>query len=311
MTIEHFTILNDDGSVNQSEYERCINFLNSYVSGSIKVYPEVTWADPLEIDMDRDEPALEILKRYLNYDSNKLLNTTAFSSIKKLFLGILDRYGSSIHSYGRYLEQSSNFTDGPGYMYDVFLPTETEIKVYKLNDYINIYYLDDDNHTVLEYNDTTYAATNTDDELPTSNIPVNNIISQNNLLTSNVDGYPNVYKGNLCGVYSDFQRLAGQYVGSSTLFYYSENNDTLYTTGGSSYRDETVHEVINFNYKAVVYSKSKPTRGVDLSLVEASQNAIINAGDANAYIPPSTVNTVVGYLTPTFFTAKDTTDWII
>lgn len=308
MPIVPFQILNEDGSVNQSEYNRCISFLQDYTSGLVKVYPEVTWANPLEVDLSTDESALEILSRYILYTNNKLLNKQAFANIKKLFHGILDRYGSTIHSYGKYLEASKDFNDGPGYMYDVFTPEEKEVKVHQLNDDISIYYLDDENHTVLEYNDTAYAAKNTAN-LPISNYPTYNL--NNRILQSNLTDYPDVYKGNLCGVYSDFQRLSGQYVGSSTLFYYSMCNDQLYTTGGNSYTDSRLKEVINFNYRAVVSNKSRPARGIDLSNVKMSQDAIVTPEDVLAYIPPSTVNPSVNYLKPTFFTAQTEAEWIL
>lgn len=308
MPIVPFNIVNQDGSINQSEYERCINFLNDYTNGLVKVYPEVTWANPLEIDMSRDESALEILSRYILYANNKLLNKSAFRDIKKLFHGILDRYGSTIHSYGKYIEQSKNFIDGPGYKYDVFLPSEAEVKSHQLDDNITIHYLNDDNHTVLEYNDTAYSDTNLEPLLPTTNFPQLNLV--NNSLTSNVNSYPNVYKGNLCGVYSDFQRLSGQYVGSSTLFYYGECNDQLYTTGGTSYTDPRTRSIYNFNYRAVVSNKSRPTRGVDLSKVNTAQQNIQYEQAANAYLPPSLVNSEVTYLTPIFFTAQNSDEWI-
>ena len=309
MPIEKFKIINNDGSVNQSEYNRCINFLNSYITGEVKVYPKLVWTNPFEVDMSTEESALEILSRVILFESNRLLDKKAFNNIKKLFTGILDRYGSTIHSYGNYLNASKNFKDGPGYMYDVFTSDEKEVKVSNLNSDIDIYYIDDDNHTVIEYNDRAYSGTVLLDTVPTTNYPSNNLSSYNNSLVSNVEGYPNVYKGNLCGIYSDFQRLSGQYVGSSTLFYYSECNDVLYTTGGNSYKDNRLGQIVNFNYKAVVYNKSKPTRGVDLSLVSQAQESIIEPQAVNAKLNPELVNPSVNYLAPTFFTSLNETDW--
>lgn len=309
MPVEKFKIVNEDGSVNQSEYNRCINFLNSYVNGDIKVYPELTWSNPFEVDMSTEESALEILSRIILYQNNRLLNKVAFSNIKKLFTGILDRYGSTIHSYGRYLDASKNFKDGPGYMYDVFTSDEKEVKVSHLNSDIDIYYINDDNHTVIEYNDRAYSGTVPLETVPTTNYPNNNLPVNNNYLSSNVEGYPNIYKGNLCGVYSDFQRLSGQYVGSSTLFYYSECNDVLYTTGGNNYTDSRLGEIINFNYKANVSNKSRPARGVDFSLISQAQESIDIPQAVNAKLNPEVVNPSVNYLTPTFFTSLNETDW--
>lgn len=307
MPIEHFKIINEDGTTNQAEYNRCINFLNDYIDGVIKVYPETTWTNPFEVDLSQQKSAYTLIKEIVEQPTNRLLNKTAFESLKKLFNGLLSRYGSTIHTYGRYLEQSKYFLDGPGYMYDVLSQRETPVLKEVINDDITIYYLDDENHTVLEYNDTAYSQTN-NSNLPTLNFP--ELSYNSNFLNSNIENYPGVYKGNLCGVYSDFQRLSGQYVGSSTLFYYSECNDTLYASGANSVSKSDIG-VINFNYNAVVSNKSKPTRGVDLSLVKASQEAIVNPGEVNAYIPTSTINPSVNYLSPTFFTAQDKTEWLI
>lgn len=308
MSITPFQIVNNDGTINESEYTRCIEFLNSYINGNIKVYQKMTWDNPLEVDMTVPKDALSILVDYVTQENNRLLTPEALENFKKLFKGILERYGSTIHTYGRYLEQSANFTDGPGYTYDVLTKDETAVLSYELSERIKAYYLNDENHTILEYNDVNYSLTNTEN-LPTLNFP--SLGFNENPLKSNVTYYPSVYKGNLCGVYSDFQRLAGQYVGSSTLFYYSECNDVLYTTGGSSYQDSRVNEIINFNYNANVYNKSKPTRGIDFSLVSTAQNAVVNPEAVNAFLSPSAVNTSVNYLSPVFFTSQNETDWYL
>lgn len=307
MAVVPFTIVNPDGSINQSEYERCINFINDYISGQVKVYPKLTWANPVEIDMSQEKSAAEILASLLQFSENKLLNNQAFNDVKKLFKGLLDRYGSTIHTYGKYLEQSINFNDGPGYMYDVLSTDEKEVKVSNINDDLDIYYIDDENHTVLEYNDRNYSVLNTDN-LPISNYPSFNL--DNRIIQSNVYSHPNVYKGNLCGVYSDFQRLSGQYIGSSTLFYYSECNDILYTTGAVSYNDERLQQVINFTNSPNIGNKSKPTRGITLSNVANLQAAVVNPDTVTAYIAPSLANPQVNYLTPNFFTSLNTEDWI-
>lgn len=310
MPIEPFKIVNEDGTTNQSEYERCIKFLNNYITGDVDVYTQLTWTNPLEVDMSQDKSALDILHPIISGD-NRLLTKSAFSDIKKLFTGLLDRYGSTIHTYGRYLEDSSSFTDGPGYMYDVFnLDKDVEVKSSNLNNNIKTYYLDDRNHTVLEYNDLGYsnplstALTNR----PTSNIPKYDTPRN---IKPNLTGYPDVYKGNLSGIYSDFQRLSGQYTASSTLFYYSECNDILYTTGADNYLENRLGELINFNYHANVANKTKPTRGIDTSLIIDAQAAIQNGDKVNAYITPSVINPEVNYLSPTFFTADEITEWYI
>lgn len=309
MPIEPFKIVNEDGSTNQAEYERCIEFLNNYVAGNIYVYPQLTWSNPFEVDMTQEKSSISILTDILEQSTNRLLNKTAFDDIKKLFKGILTRYGCSIYTYGRYLYQSANFTDGPGYMYDTLSQPETPVLSEVLSSDCTIYYLDDDNHTVIEYNDTMYSMTN-NSNLPVSNFPEAD--PNSTYLISNIENHPAVYQGNLCGIYTPFMRLAGQYVGSSTLFYYSQCNDLMYTTGGSSYTENRVDEVINFNYDANVSNKSRPARGVDSSLIATAQSAVVNPSQVNAYINPTTVNPSVNYLSPSVtLTAGDSTEWLI
>ena len=157
MPITPFQIVNEDGTINQNEYERCINFLQDYVDGNVNIYPKLTWENPFEVDLSQELSSYTILRNILMQETNRLLDNTAFDNIKKLFNGILTRYGSTIHSCGRYLEYSDEFLDSPGFMYDVFTKDETLVKKEIVNDTLNIYYLDDENHTVLEYNDEKYV----------------------------------------------------------------------------------------------------------------------------------------------------------
>lgn len=305
MSIQPFQIVNPDGSINQSEYNRCVEFLNNYVNGDISVYPTVTWANPFEVDMSQKRSSFTLLSEILQQQTNKLLTSTAMNDIKRLFKGIIERYGCTIHTFGRYLEQSANFPDGPGYMYDVLSRKETVVKKEPLGDIV-VYYLDDDNHTVIEYNDNVYGE---DTNLqPVANFPTlsNTYITQ----TPNKTDYPSVIQANPSGIYSDFQALAGQYTGSSTLFYYSQCNDGLYTSSGNSYNQPNIG-IINFRFNTTVSNKSNPARGVDTSLISTLQNAIVNPDMVNAYIPSTNFSSGVPYLSPTFFTAADTTEWYV
>lgn len=308
MPIEPFKIINDDGTTNQSEYERCIEFLNKYIDGDVQVFTTMTWTNPLEVDLSQTKSAYKLITELLNLEDNRLLTKDAFNNIKKLIIGMLDRYGSTIHTYGKYLEQSANFTDGPGYMYDVCSKDETPVLKEEIDSNVVIYYLDDDNHTVLEYNDYNYNLASNNEFLPTCNFPSLSLTS--NKVTSNISDCPHIYKGNLCGVYSDFQRLSGQYVGTSTLFYFSECKDQMYTTGGNAYSDSRLNEVINFNFNNHVGNKLQPTKGIDLSTVASVQGNVVNPSWVNAYVPYSYVNSDITYLTPTNLTAKNDTDWI-
>jgi len=311
MSVKPFTIINNDGSINQSEYERCINFLNDYVNGKVPVYQKLDWDNPYEVDMTRELPANILLREVLEQDTNRLLTMEAAENIKDLIHGILIRTGSTIHTCGTYLEDSIEFEDGPGYRYDV-LSKEGEDPVYKynLNDNIDVYFLMDQYHSVLEYNDKQYFNAVDENTAPSCNFPETTVITR--ILQSNVDTYPDVYKGNLSGVYSDFQRLAGQYVGSSTLFYYSQCNDIMYTTGKDSYQDPRTNNIVNFEYASTIYNEStKPTQGIELSKISLAQAAVVNPYVVNAYLDPTLTNDKITYRNPSIFDSKDSTIWVI
>ena len=308
MSITPFQIVNEDGTFNQSEYERCINFLQDYVNGNINIYPKLTWDNPFEVDLSQELSSYTILRNILMQETNRLLDNTAFNNVKKLFKGVLTRYGSTIHTVGRYLENSDEFLDSPGYMYDVLTQEETPIKKEVVNSGLNIYYLDDENHTVLEYNSEILAQYV--NLFPKFNQPNYALIPDDTITNSNTKSY-SAYYSFLNGIYSDFYRLAGQYVGSSTLFYYSECNDKMYITGGEAYEDSRINTPVNFKLNANVSNKSIPATGVPLTIVSSAQDSIQNEAFANAYAVPSIINTTVNYLSPTFFTAAKTSDWLI
>ena len=76
MPIEHFKIINEDGTTNQAEYNRCIEFLNSYIDGTIPVYPETTWTNPFEIDLSQQKSAYTLIKEIVEQPTNKKNNTS-------------------------------------------------------------------------------------------------------------------------------------------------------------------------------------------------------------------------------------------
>ena len=311
MSIERFKIVNDDGSTNKSEYERCIQFLNDYIEGKVKVYQKLDWDNPYEVDMTRELPANVLLKEVLQQEENRLLSESTYKNIKNLIHGMINRIGSTIHTCGTYIEDSIEFTDGPGYRYDV-LSKEGKDRVYKydLDDRISVYYLLDDYHSVLEYNDKLYFNNVDEGKSPSCNFP--EVEQFTRIINSNVDTYPDVYKGNLSGVYSDFQRLAGQYVGSSTLFYYSKCNDIMYTTGPDSYVDPRTNNIVNFNFYATCYKDTAiPTQGVDLAKIATAQASVVNPYVVNAALNPELTNDYIPYHNPYYFTSADETIWVI
>lgn len=307
MPITPFQIINPDGTTNQSEYDRCIEFLQQYVGGTINVYGEVTWTNPFEVDMTQEKSSYTMLREILFQSTNRLLNRTTFDSIKKLFKGTIAGLGRTIHPIGNFLELSADFVDGPGYMYDVFTSVETPVK--KDTTYtegnINIYWLDDDNHTTIEvYKTNTHDGR---DYTPVMNIPKNGVLlpvidTQYSL----TDTYRSQY---LSGVYSDFQMQVGEHLQSSILFYYSQCSSPLYTSGGASYYEPSIDEIVNFTRNAVIGTSSKPAQGLELSSVASARNAINLPDKLNAYVSPSVINPNQTYNAPNFFSAANATDW--
>lgn len=316
MPITPFQIINPDGTTNQSEYDRCVEFLQQYVGGTVNVYGEVTWTNPFEVDMTQEKSSYTLLREILNQSTNRLLNKTAFESIQKLFKGTISGLGRTIHPSGNFLELSEDFVDGPGYMYDVFTSTETTVK--KDTTYSNvsssdntknmdIYWLDDDNHTTIQLLSKTVTHRTSVNYTPSMNIPKNGVSLpdiDNDVSMSDVyQSYRN------CGVYSDFQLQVGEHLQSSILFYYSQCSSPLYTTGGASYYEPAIDEIINFTRNAVIGTSSKPAQGLSLSQVATARSALQFADSLNAYISPSVINPNQPYNAPNFFTAQSALDW--
>lgn len=308
MAISKFTIVNSDGTINKSEYERCISFINQYIEGTVKVYPETTWENPLEVDMSQDKSAFEMIGDLISLSSNRLLTNKAYNHIKNLFKGLLERYGAGIYTTGYYLPRSGNFLDGPGYMYDVLGDEKSEVKRKQLDQDLAVYYINDDYKTVVQYEDRNYQSVADATSILWNN-PSQALVPTTHY-QSNIDSYPNVYKGYVSGVYTPFMVLSGQYVGSSTLFFYSEDNDILYTSGLDAYNDSRINETINTKKFVNSTYSTKPSRGVDMSLITTAQTSVTNAQNANAYLRPSYVNTLIPYTNPILMTVAEPTEWI-
>lgn len=313
MPITPFQIINPDGSTNQAEYDRCIEFLNQYVNGEVRVYGDVTWENPFEIDMTQEKSAYTILRDVLMQSTNRLLTRTAFQSIKQLFTGLVQRTGSTIHCDNKYLKQSAEFIDGPGYMYDVFTRDETPV-IFEDVDYVvqtdsGIYYLDDDNHTVLSMQQYDQAWNKSENYVPELNIPANGLSLPE---IDNQYSKTDTYRGaRLMGVNSDFYVTVGEHLQSSILHYYSQCLSPLYTTGGASYYEPAIDEIINFTRNSVIGTSSKPAQGLDLSSVSTARNALQLQDKLNAYISPSIINPNIPYNAPNFFTSANASDWLV
>lgn len=310
MPVTPFKIVLEDGSIDQSEYTRCIEFLNSYIAGEIKVYPETVWANPYEVDLSQNKSAYELISDILQLKNNKLLTKTAFKQIQSLIKGMLEYYGATIHTAGAYLDVSGSFIDGPGYRYDV-LRDEQDIEIVKsdVDPALTVYYKKDEGHTVVEYGDNYYRNDLDYTIISNLNHPIDTTQAQR--LVSNVDTYPNVYKGYPSGVYTYFYPMSGYYIGSSTLFYYSECKDQLYTSNLSSYYDDRVNDTIIPRRFIEEKQSAIPTKGFDFSSIASVRSSIMNADKANASINYATANPNITFLTPTDLTAAEPSEWII
>lgn len=310
MAIKPFKIVLEDGSIDRSEYSRCIEFLNSYIAGDIKVYRQTTWANPYEVDLSQRKSAMQMLSDIVQINQNKLLNQEAFKHIQGLFKAALEYYGATIHTAGAYLESSANFADGLGHMYDVLKDDkEVKVKKYDLSPEITAYCKDDMYHTVLEYSDNYYRNDLDYNTFSVLNHPYGT--NANKRLVSNVDGYPHVYKGYPSGVYTYFNGLSGQFVGSSTLFYFGECNDILYTSGLNHYYDDRLGEVVVTRREQGIKNSVQPTKGFEKSRVNDIQSKIENIDQVNAYLNYQALNPTMTYLTPIDLTAAEQTEWLI
>lgn len=316
MPITPFQIINPDGSTNQAEYDRCIEFLNQYVNGEVRVYADVTWENPFEIDMTQEKSAYTILRDVLMQSTNRLLTRTAFQSIKQLFTGLVQRTGSTIRCGYQYLQDSKNFIDGPGYMYDVFTKEQTEVKhdhiqLENPRIYDGVYYLDDENHTVICMNayDQAERGDTASWYVPDLNIPANGLsLPEIDNQYSKTDTYRGI---RLSGVNSDFYVTVGEHLQSSILHYYSQCLSPLYTTGGASYYEPAIDEIINFTRNSVIGTSSKPAQGLDLASVSTARSALQLQDKLNAYISPSIINPNIPYNAPNFFTSANASDWLV
>ena len=91
MAIQPFQIVNEDGTLNQQEYERCIQFLNDWISGTVHVAGQVTWDNPLEFNFDKYEnySSFEIIldMLYNSEATNRLLTPDMLNKFRKFFCG--------------------------------------------------------------------------------------------------------------------------------------------------------------------------------------------------------------------------------
>lgn len=134
MAIQPFQIVNEDGTLNQQEYERCIQFLNDWISGTVHVAGQVTWDNPLEFNFDKYEnySSFEIIldMLYNSEATNRLLTPDMWTILRKYFRGAVSGLSRTIYPMLTALCISNRFLDGPGNYFDLCDANQTAIKLY-------------------------------------------------------------------------------------------------------------------------------------------------------------------------------------
>lgn len=298
MPIAPFQIVNPDGTTNQEEYNRCMEFLQSYIAGTVQVYPELVWDNPYEINEDATRSSLEILldEIYGGHDTdtpveveNRLLTVNAFNQFKRFFRGFVKGISRTLIPDPQWLANSNNFIDGPGYRYDIFDFEEPEV----IWEYNHLPYVNDDNRTLMGvtclYN---YRATETMNILnrgPSStnkpyytgyyyNIPGYQRVENSDLANIPYQGITQQIHGYDCYLLSLFFRTVRQYQQSSGLFYLSYCNDELFTSGYSNYYEPRLERNMYFTINQTQeFEGGKILSGCPLSQVATARaNVILN-----------------------------------
>ena len=293
MSITPFQIVNPDGSTNQEEYNRCMEFLQSYIAGTVQVYPELVWENPYEINEDSVRSSLEILldEIYGGHDgtqeevTNRLLTVNAFDQFRRFFRGFVKGISRTVIPDPRWLANQPNWHDNTStyQYYDPFDFEEPEV----IWEYNHLPYVNDRFRTLMGltclYN---YRATETNNIL--TNISVDE--EDYSGLYWNIPGYSNiendlnyfnnsipkkVYSGHLTYL---FYRVHNAYCQSSAYYYFSQCNDELFTSGYLNYYDSRLGRNMYFTINQTQeFEGGKILSGCPLSQVAtARSNVILN-----------------------------------
>lgn len=304
MAITPFQIVNPDGTTNQEEYNRALEFLNSYIAGTVPVTPELVWDNPYEINEDATRSSLEILldEIYGGHDTdtpveveNRLLTANCFNQFKRFFRGFVKGISRTLIPDPQWLANSNNFIDGPGYRYNIFDFEEPEV-IWEWN---HLPYVDNDERELMGitciYN---YRATETQNILtqqPSStnkpyytgwnyNIPGYDRIKDVQRFWTVPDLNQRVFDTYLLSL---FYRTARQYQQTTGLFYLSQCNDQLFNSGYLNYYEPRLNRTMYFTLNQTIESEGgKVMSGCPLSQVATARSKIIynnSALDINAF----------------------------
>lgn len=305
MPITPFQIVNPDGSTNQEEYNRCMEFLQSYIAGTVQVYPELVWDNPYEINEDSVRSSLEILldEIYGGHDTNtpaevtnRLLTVDAFNQFKRFFRGFVKGISRTLIADPMWLANSKNFVDGPGHLYNIFDFEEPEV----IWEYNHLPYVNNPERELLGptclYNWVATETRNILNSRPASssnmqyytgwnyNIPGYDRIKDAERFWTTPQLYQRVFDTYLLSL---FYRTARQYQQTTGLFYLSQCNDTLFNSGYLNYYEPRLNRNMYFTLNQTIESEGgKVMSGCPLSQVETARSKIIynnSALDINAF----------------------------
>lgn len=313
MPITPFQIVNPDGSTNQEEYNRCMEFLQSYIAGTVQVYPELVWDNPYEINEDSTRSSLEILldEIYGGHDTdtpaevtNRLLTADAFSQFRRFFRGFVKGISRTLipdpfwlANMPRWVDNTSGFNfynpfdfEEPQVIWNYEHLPYVDNPERELIGVVSISYYNNKDNIIDEVAKINFSATN----LIFYNIPGDTITGTfpNNIYTNQYDTYLPGTK-----LIPLFYRSTNCYAQTPALFYYSYCDDELFTSGYTNYYEPRLNRSMYFTiYTDNVREGGRILTGFNLSDIADLRTHIISN---NRVLDPS-VSTNTHY-NPNYF----------
>lgn len=294
MPVEPFQIVNSDGTINQTEYQRCISFLEQYVQGLVPVYASMTWTNPFEVDLTQQHSSLYILRDIMTAPTNRLLTKSATDHIVNLFKATVSGLSRPyVMSYEQIASSKDWSLDSPGYCYDE-ATGDIEHQVYfedcfptftqSSNNHWDTYdfhaaWKNDDYHTTISLGhrirNKNYTTADEYRQFPSPTERLESFLNDNvahsvSILVGASPGAAgdSIYGGNLLQLWTN--PTSHHYKQSAALWYLSECNDPLMTRSTNWY-DERLNTQYNVRYVSGI-NISNYGRGIPFdSLLEYHQ----------------------------------------
>lgn len=269
MPIEPFQIVNQDGTINQVEYQRCIEFLEQFVQGLIPVYASMTWNNPFEVDLTQQHSSLYILRDIMTNPTNRLLTKSATDHIVNLFKATVSGLSRPFIMSYEQIKSSGDWglPDSPGYCFDEALqdfdhqvyfedcyPAFTKPSSTAWNNYdFHVAWKDDDYHTTISLGhrvfNNLYDAADSYRHFPSpterlASLGQDNILHSTNLsyIAEPDDDNSSLYIGNYMMLWTN--PSSHHYKQSGVLYYLSECNDPMMSSTSNWY-DQRINTQMN------------------------------------------------------------------